>query len=287
MVPDHSSEPPTRLIWLLGHPVAHSLSPRLHNAAFRHQGLDFRYLALDVLPEQLSDVVSQMRSLHVHGANVTIPHKEAVMPLLDCITPEATGIGAVNTIVNDGGQLRGHNTDLAGFGQALRTILPAGAKGLSCLVVGAGGAAKAAVTSLLADGPQHVWVTNRTLERAVAVCASMAEETRELCIPLALDQAQSLVGKVDLYVNATPVGLPDSVKDFPLAVDTLHSGQVLVDVVYGIEPTPLVLAAREKGALAIDGTEMLLQQAARSYHLWTGREAPLEVMRESITGFEG
>lgn len=280
-------ESTTRLIWLLGHPVGHSLSPRLQNAAFRHHGLGLRYLALDIPPQQLPVTVSHMRNLAIRGANVTIPHKETVLALIDSVTPEAAAVGAVNTIVNDEGMLRGHNTDIAGFGLALRTLLPAGAAGLTCLVVGAGGAAKAAVASLLVDCPEKVWVANRTPERAAALCASLEKGTGETCVSLALDQAQSLVGSVDLFVNASAVGLLDSVKDFPLSVDTLHSGQVVIDVVYGTKPTPLVLSARERGALAIDGIEMLVQQAARSYQLWTGLPAPLDVMRESITDLEG
>jgi shikimate dehydrogenase len=226
-----------------------------------------------------------MRAEGVRGANVTVPHKEAVIALIDHTDPQAARVGAVNTIVNDNGALHGHNTDVLGFWTALRALVPTGAHNLSCLVLGAGGAARAVVASLLLDGPREIWVANRTFERAVALCASMAD--RRICGPLSFADAYDLAAAVDLVVNATSLGLLDSVKEFPLAVDTLHSGQVLVDIVYGSVPTPLVLAARARGVLAIDGKEMLIQQAARSYQLWTGREAPLDIMRESITVLEG
>lgn len=281
------SEPLTRFIWLLGHPVAHSLSPRLHNAAFRHQGLHIRYLAVDVPPEELSQAVFRMRHLEILGANVTIPHKETVIPLLDSTDPQAARVGAVNTVVNNNGHLVGHNTDILGFQAALRTLMPTGAHGSSCLVIGAGGAAKAVVASLLLDGPDEIWVANRTLERAVKLCTSIGQGAEGICAPIGLNQVRDVARHVEIVVNATSLGLPVSVKEFPLAVDTLHSGQVLIDVVYGFAPTPLVSAARARGVLAIDGKEMLLQQAARSYELWTGGEAPVKVMRESIAAIEG
>ena len=288
MVPIKSSTgAETRLIWLLGHPVSHSFSPRIHNAAFRYQGLDYRYEAHDVLPERLSAALVEMRRVGVRGANLTLPLKELVPPLLDVVDPQAAAIGAVNTIVNDEGRLYGHNTDVDGFTSALRTILPAGARGLDCLVVGAGGAARAAVAALLSDQPKRVMVANRTSERAVHLCASIPVEVQSPCLALSLEQAAILAGEVDLVVNATSIGLADSVKDFPLDVDSFHSGQVLFDLVYGLVTTSLVQRARMRGALAVDGREMLLQQAARSYELWTGQKAPLEVMRESITSFEG
>jgi shikimate dehydrogenase len=276
----------TRLVWLLGHPVAHSLSPRMHNAAFRHQGLNLAYLAFDVPPGSLAPAISALRVLGVLGANLTLPHKEAVLELLDDIEPLAAKVGAVNTIVNSDGCLRGHNTDVPGFQMALRSVLPHGANGLRCLVLGAGGAARAVVAALAEDRPASVWLANRTRQRAMALRDSAVRWGLTDCGVARADQAPGLAAEADLLVNATSLGLPDAVKEFPFDVDTLHSGQVVIDLVYGARPTALVRAARDRGAVAIDGREMLVHQAAGSYQLWTGQRAPIDAMRESIDSFE-
>lgn len=272
----------TGLVCVLGHPVRHSLSPRIHNAAFRHQGLDLVYLAFDVPEGSLTRAVEGLRALEARGANLTLPHKEAVLPLLDEIEPLAERVGAVNTLVNTEGRLQGHNTDVVGFAAALRSVRAEGARGLRCLVVGAGGAARAVVAALADDGASHVWIGNRTYERA-AVLSTAASAWGEMpCEALRWDEVGEAMGRADLVVNATSLGLREPVKDFALDVDTLHSGQVVVDLVYGPVRTALVDKALARGAQAIDGKEMLLMQAASSYRLWTGREPPVDVMRASI-----
>ncbi|NLV72738.1 MAG: shikimate dehydrogenase [Actinobacteria bacterium] len=277
----------TGLLGVIGHPVGHSLSPRLHNAALRSQGVDLVYLAFDVEPVQLSAAVSGLRALGVRGANVTVPHKEAVVAMLDQLDPMAARVGAVNTIVNDSGRLIGHNTDVHGFAAALRCLLPDGARGLRCVVAGAGGAARAVVAALIADGAARITICNRTLERAVELCRVAQNWGPPGCAAVPQEESRTLLADADLLVNATAVGLSLDVKDFPLPVDTLHSGLVVVDVVYGTEPTALVQAARQRGARAMDGVEMLLMQAGCSYRLWTGLEPPIGVMRESMELEEG
>ena len=157
-----------------------------------------------------------------------------------------------------------------------------GAAGLDCLVLGAGGAARAVVAALLEGGAAAVRVHNRTPERATELCAAAHAWGGADCEVVAVDDLRAAAASAQLIVNATSVGLEGSVKDFPLPVDTVHSGHVVVDLVYGVEPTALVQAARERGATAIDGREMLLMQAARAYELWTGCEAPVNAMRDSI-----
>ena len=272
----------TPVVWLFGHPVGHSLSPLMQNAAFRYRGLPMRYVACDVDPCDLAGAVAELRSPRTRGANVTLPHKEAVLALVDEVEAEASRIGAVNTIVNVDGTLWGHNTDLGGFLAALRTASSEGAMGLECLVLGAGGAARAVVAALLKDGASQVWLANRTRQRAQALCEAAEDWGEAPCVPLGLDEVDTVVKACEIVVNTTSLGLPHSVKDLPIDVDTLHSGQVLLDLVYGTKPTALVKAARAKGLVAVDGREMLVQQAALSFQLWTGIEAPLEVMRGSI-----
>jgi shikimate dehydrogenase len=252
----------TAVAGILGHPVSHSLSPHMHNASLRAQSIDMVYLAFDVLPESLSGAVAGLRALGFRGVNVTIPHKEAIGGLLDDLDSVAARIGSVNTVVNDDGRLVGYNTDKSGFAAALRGLRSEGARGLTCFVAGAGGAARAVVAALMDDGAREIRVYNRSPERA----------------------AFGAAGEAHLIVNATSLGLSPSVKESPVPVDILLSRHIVMDLVYGSGPTTLVREAKARGATAIDGKEMLVMQAAGSYELWTGQQAPIDVMRKSIGG---
>jgi shikimate dehydrogenase len=276
----------TGLVAVLGHPVAQSLSPRMHNAAFHAQNVDMVYLAFDVHPDRLGQAVEGLRTFGMRGANITVPHKEAVVPLLDVVVPAAARVGAVNTIVNDHGVLRGHNTDVAGFLAALRTIRPQGARGLRCLVAGAGGAARAVVAAVVEDHAAEVWIHNRTQERAVSLRESAIAWGESRCEVATLDELKATAKRVDLLVNATSVGLPPTVKESAIPVDIVDSHHLVMDVVYTPHATALVAAARARGAIALDGREMLVMQAADSYRLWTGLEPPLQAMRVSLGGQE-
>jgi shikimate dehydrogenase len=276
----------TGLLGIFGYPVRHTLSPRMHNAALAAQGLDLVYLAFEVAPKALAPAVDSIRALGMRGVNLTMPHKEAVIPLLDTVSPLAARVGAVNTVVNDGGALAGHNTDISGFTAALHTLLPSGAKGEECVVIGAGGAARGVLAALVDGGAARVSVHNRHHERAVDLCALASTWGATECVPIKEQALADTVASAQLLVNATSLGLEGSVKELPLPVDRVHSGHVIVDLVYGVEPTALVQVARRRGAVAIDGKEMLLMQAALAYELWIGAEAPLSVMRDSIERLE-
>lgn len=272
----------TRLICLLGHPVGHSRSPAIHNAAFASQGLDLTYLAFDVDPGDLPAAVAGLRALGVVGANVTVPHKERVLPLLDDVDPQALRTGAVNTIVNRGGLLLGYNTDIEGFVAALETGWGRGPAGARCLVVGAGGAARAVVAGLTSRRAVEIWVYNRTSARARDLCREAAAWSDVPVRPVAESDLARLGPQADLIVNATSVGLDGGVKGMPIPVDILRGGQTVMDITCAGEPTPLLVAASVRGAVGIDGCEMLVQQAARSYEMWTGRAAPVELMRTRV-----
>lgn len=273
----------TRLVALLGHPVDHSLSPQLHNAAFRTQGLDMVYLAFDVEPTALPAAVAGLKALGMVGANVTVPHKEAILPLLDHVDPTARRVGAVNTVVNQDGLLAGYNTDVAGFQETLRLLLPDdGAAGHTCLVVGAGGAARAVLAALVEEEAAAILVCNRTLERAAYLCEIASAWGKTPCRPLPVERMEEGINRADIVINATPVGLSATVKNLALPVDMLSSEHVVVDLVYGHETTLLVQAARAKGARAVDGRTMLVLQAAHSYRLWTGYEPPVEIMWKCV-----
>jgi shikimate dehydrogenase len=240
------------------------------------------YLAFDVRRDRLRQAVEGLRALGMRGANVTLPYKEEVVPLLDVVAPAAARLGAVNTIVNDQGSLIGHNTDVAGFLAALRKVRPQGAQGLRCLVVGAGGAARAVVAALTEDRAAEIWIHNRTQQRAVALCESAQIWGASRCEVADAAHLKVLAAGVDLLVNATSVGLSPAVKDSAVPVDIVDSHHLVLDVVYGPHPTALVATAAARGAIALDGREMLVMQAADSYHLWTGLEPPLQAMRESL-----
>ena len=275
------------VLGVIGHPVSHSLSPRIHNAAFQAQSLGLVYVAFDVPPDRLPAAMAGIRALGIRGVNVTLPHKQAVLPCLDEVSPLADRVGAVNTVVNDEGSLVGHNTDVLGFQKALRSLLPQGAYGRRCLVVGAGGAARAVVAAMVEDGAVQVWVCNRTHERAVQLCAAAAAWGRTACEAVPLDRLREVTMPAEVLVNATSLGLAGAVKELALPVDKVHSGHVVVDLVYSNSVTPLVSEARVRGASTTDGMEMLVMQAAESYSLWTGLRPPVDVMRESVRRGEG
>lgn len=272
----------TRLICLLGHPVRHSSSPAIHNAAFAAQGLDLAYLAFDVNAEDLPTAIAGLRALGVAGANVTIPHKERVLPLLDEVDPAARRTGAVNTIVNREGCLVGYNSDIHGFLAALERGWGKGPTGARCLVVGAGGAARAVIAGLSSEHAAEIWVYNRTTSRARDLCAEAAAWSDVPVRALGESDLLCFGPQADLIVNATSVGLDDGVKGTPVPVDILRGSQTVMDIVCSADPTPLLVAASMRGAVALDGFEMLVQQAARSYEMWTGRAAPVQLMRSRV-----
>lgn len=275
--------PGTGILGIIGHPVGHSLSPCMHNAALRAQGVDMVYLAFDVLPERLAQALGGMRAFGFRGLNVTIPHKEAVLGLLDEVEPTARRVGSVNTVVSEEGRLVGYNTDMTGFSAALRGLRPEGAAGLICFVAGAGGAARAVVAALMLEGAREIRICNRTTERAEALCAEATAWGGSPCLAVSPSDAARVAGGCELLVNATSVGLTSSVKESVIPVDILHSRHTVMDLVYGRKPTDLVREAKARGATAMDGKEMLVMQAAGAYELWTGLRAPVDVMRDSIS----
>jgi shikimate dehydrogenase len=272
----------TGLLGVIGCPVEHSLSPLIHNAALRADGIDMVYLAFKVEPTRLEAALKGVRALGIRGINVTVPHKETILGLLDNLDPLATRVGAVNTVVNEGDRLVGYNTDVTGFLGALETVAPGKTSGGRFLIAGAGGAARAVIAGLCQEGAAEVWIYNRTEGRAESLCEASREWGSTRCNVARLGALPELAAGVDVLVNASSVGLGDTVKLAPFPVDIVSGRHVVIDLVYGLNQTALVSLAQTKGAVAIDGREMLVRQAASSYRLWTGREAPMEVMRVAI-----
>ncbi|MBK5111773.1 MAG: shikimate dehydrogenase [Thermoleophilia bacterium] len=266
------SRPPKRLA-VLGHPVGHSRSPAMQNAALEDLGLGdaFSYEAVDLEPEVFAEFVSGMEADGFVGANVTVPHKRAALVLADLAGPAATAIGAANTLTFESGRIRAENTDAPGLIDALSAD-PAGSR---ALLLGAGGAGRAALWALTEAGA-GVSIWNRTGSRATELAAEIGGSA------IADPQARDF----DLIVNSSAAGLGggDPFSDLPLEPDGFRAGQVVVDLVYGSNPSPLLEAAATAGATTVDGLEILVRQGARSLAIWTGREPSLEVMRAAARG---
>lgn len=253
---------------VLGQPIAHSRSPAMHNAALAALGMagEWSYEAIEVAPDRFEARVKAMPGEGFAGANVTVPHKGAALTVADELSETAREIGAANTLVYGEGEIRADNTDAGGFLGAL----PASPAGKRALVLGAGGAARAVVWALLREGAEvEVW--NRTEIRSRNLCEELGGHPVERPDPAAYE----------LIVNTTAVGLSgeDPFAELPLAADGFGPGQTAVDLVYGARPSPLLAAAAAAGATVVDGIEVLVQQGALSFEIWTGREPPLDAMR--------
>ncbi len=258
---------------VLGHPVAHSRSPAMQTAALRVLGLgdEWSYEAIDVAPDGFEELARALSGRGFVGANVTVPHKGAALALADAISETAREIGAANTLGFDGAEIHADNTDAAG----LLAALPDSPAGRRALVLGAGGAARAVVWALVREGAEvEVW--NRTELRSRNLCEELGGSPVADPDPAAYD----------LVLNSTAVGLrgEDPFVELPLRADALGAGQLVVDMVYGDEPSALLDAARSAGAVTVDGIEILVRQGGLSLEGWTGREAPIDAMRAAARG---
>ena len=264
---------------IIGHPVAHSLSPAMQGAALRARGIDARYEAWDTPPDVLAERVASLREPGSLGANVTIPHKVAVLPLLDEVDPLARAIGAVNTIVNRDGRLAGHNTDAPGFVAALRADAGFGPQGRSFLLLGAGGAARGIAFGLAEAGAARIAIANRTAARASTLAAETARFSPD-CKVEAVAWGGSAAG-YDCIVNCTSIGMEGTgtEAEAPCDVASASPGTLVVDIVYAPAETTALAAAKAAGLRVLGGLPMLVHQGALSFTLWTGAEAPVEVMR--------
>jgi shikimate dehydrogenase len=271
----------TEVAGIIGDPVRHSVSPAIHNAAYRALGLDWVYVAFPVPAGQGASAVDAMRVLGLAGLSVTMPHKAAVVERLDRLDPTAAKLGIANTITRrpaEGGfELVGHSTDGSGFLAALREDDGFDTAGKRCLVLGSGGAARSVTLALSDAGASLVGVVGRRPE-AAASCAELGGSAGAVVEPTP-SELEAFVREADLVVNASPVGMTagDGVP-FELQSSWFHPEQVVVDLIYLPATTPLLAAARSKGALASNGLGMLIHQAARQIEIWTGRVAPLDVM---------
>ena len=262
----------TRVIALIGYPVGQSLSPAMHNSAFERLGLDYCYVALPVRPEDLRDAVRGTKALDFAGANVTVPHKENVIPLLDEVDKEASLIGAVNTVVNKDGRLIGYNTDGRGFMQGLAEegIEPGGR---NILIIGAGGASRA-IGHYLSEKAGRLFLYDIDRKKAGRLASDLGKTKGNVGVKDAPD-----TGGMDIVINATPLGLKET-DPLPFDVSALKPSQTVGDLIY--KETPLLGEAKRKGCKTFSGLGMLLWQGVFAFELWTGVKPPVDVMKKAL-----
>lgn len=276
----------TTLFGIFGHPVSHSRSPDMHNAAFSALGMNCRYDAYDIAPGKIKFAVETMRALPLRGVNITVPHKRTIMSEMDFLSPEAELAGAVNTVKNDDGHLSGYNTDINGALKALEVAAGFEPEGGTALIIGAGGAARGLVSGLCMKNAKRVFIVNRTAGKAENLGREFAGKFPEIEIEssdLRSGKTTELVGSADILINCSSAGMEGNEPlDLPLEKFTGKFG--VYDLVYKPLLTPLVARARELGIKAESGLAMLLYQGAKSFEIWTDGEAPIEVMKKALGG---
>ncbi len=273
----------TRTVGLLGHPVQHSYSPIMQNAAFEYLNLDYIYLPFDVDPENLGTAVKGIKALGFIGVNVTVPYKNDVIKYLDWVSEDADSIGSVNTIHNCNGCLNGYTTDGEGFMKSLIDEWQ-NPSGCNAVIAGAGGSARATAYALLKSGA-NVRIINRTKERAVNLARSLKKLDSKWSLEVVdydYDDMQKAIGMADLLVNCTSAGMYPNVNSSPFPLELLHKEMFVYDQVYNPFETKLLNKAKEVCIGASNGLMMLVYQGAASFKIWTGKEAPAQIMRSEI-----
>ena len=271
----------TKRVVLIGHPVAHSLSGAMQQAAFDLVGIDARYELWDRAPIALADAINEVRGDEFLGANVTIPHKERVVPMIDKLTEEAQATGAVNTLTREGRRLVGHNTDVPGFVAALDKLVGRQKMPRTAVVLGAGGGSRAVVYGLIRAGFQRIVIFNRHLHRAEGLVKFFARSAAHMdlkAMPWHESIIESELARTKVLINATSIGLASDVS--PVPAEVITPDLLVLDLIYN--RTRLLRDAEAAGAQANDGETMLLHQGAAAFALWTGRQAPLEVMSQAL-----
>lgn len=271
----------TKRVVLIGHPVAHSLSGAMQQAAFDSKGLDVRYELWDRSPVALASAIKELKGDDFLGANVTIPHKERVVPLMDRLTEDAATTGAVNTITKEGRRLVGHNTDVAGFKVALDKLVGRQRMPRNAVVLGAGGGARAIVHGLIREGFLRVVVFNRHLHRAEALVRHFSKSAAHMelkAMPWHESIIESELLRTKILINATSIGLNSDVS--PIPGEIVPAELLVLDLIYA--DTRFLRETRRQGCTVADGQTMLLNQGAAAFTLWTGQPAPIEVMTDAL-----
>jgi shikimate dehydrogenase len=269
---------------IIGHPIGHSLSPLMHNTGFAELGIDAHYDAIDVAPENLSDLLKRFRNEGITGFNVTVPHKQTVMPFLDEISDEAKAIGAVNTVHQKNGRLYGYNTDVFGVQKSLEPYRKK-INGNTCLVFGAGGGARSVLFVLTHHcKPKKIYIASRTVEKSESLANDFqTPETKIKILPTDAAQLKAAIDECVLIVNSTPLGMFPNVNVSPLPGNIIfHQRHIVFDLIYRPLQTLLLHQASEANATTIDGLEMLIQQGAAAFKIWTGQDFPCPAVQSIL-----
>ena len=274
------TEKTSHVLGIIGYPIGHSVSPIFQQAALNYVGIAAKYLAWETSPEDLSTRINSLKESWVIGANVTVPHKQSVLPFLDNLSKTAREIGAVNTIVNDNGVLSGHNTDVFGFLKSLQTEGNFHSDGKSALVLGAGGSAKAIVYGLLGEGIKKLVIVNRTLSRAIQLKKELGNPENVFVVS---SESTNMLSEHDLIVNCTTLGMKNGPEEdkSPILRKHISKNSLVYDLVYNPQKTPLIEEAMKIGAPVISGLPMLIYQGAEAFRLWTGINPPTQVMLQA------
>ena len=272
----------TKVLCVIGHPIEHSMSPVMHNAALKELSLDFIYLAIDVTPKDLEKAVIGFKKHDIKGINVTIPHKEKIIQYLDKIEPLAKKIGAVNTIKNVNGKLIGKNTDAIG---AKKALIDAGFEltGKKALILGAGGAARA-ISFALSEKIDELFICNRTEKRAIKLAKALEDSTKITAtgMNMSKEALKSLIDKVNLLINTTPLGMYPDVGISPIPRELLADHLFVYDIIYNPLNTQLLKDASEIGCKTLNGIEMFINQGALAFEWWTDIKPNINTMKEKI-----
>jgi shikimate dehydrogenase len=285
----------TKLLGVIGNPIGHSLSPVIHNAAIEHLGLDYRYLAFPVSPINLETALTGFAAIGLVGCSVTIPHKQAIIPLLAAITPLAQAVGAVNTVWNTPTGWQGTNTDVAGFISPLAAMERDWSQ-TTVAILGNGGAARAVVAGCHQLGCGAIHVFGRDATKLVEFKSSwqdvyLAVDEQNQPIPVNIqthlwDELSGLIGQANLLlVNSTPIGMHPDVENTPVSIEMMGEigrNSIAYDLIYTPRPTKFLQLAKEVGMMTIDGTEMLVQQGAVAFELWLQQAPPVDIMRQIL-----
>ena len=271
------------LVGVFGYPVSENPTGVMQEAGFQVLHLDWRYLTIEVYPQDLGAAMQGLRAFHMKGINLTIPHKVEVLKYLDEVRPEAALMGAVNTVVRVGNKLIGENTDGKGFMHALTQDAKVDPAGKNVLVLGAGGAARSITVELALAGAQHINIVNRSAERGQVLTELLNSKTPVKASFIQWQGTHSISKDTDILVNATSIGLLPNASERPdINYDLIHPGMVICDVIPA-PMTPFLQAAQDRGAQIVDGLGMLVYQGAIGFKLWTGLEAPVEAMHEALS----
>ena len=275
----------TDIYGIFGHPVKHSLSPDMHNSAFNALGLNSVYVAFDIDPEDIEEATRAIRVMGIKGINITIPHKQTIIPFLDEVSPDAQLTGAVNTVKNENGKLSGYNTDVGGFLRAVREDLDFNPEGNTLFLVGAGGAARAVLSAFCMNGGKVVYIADIIQDKSIELATQFKANFQNITIETVELDNQNLIeqkfDEADLLVNASPAGM-DGVGSLDIPITSLNKNAVVYDLVYKPPDTNLLKQARELGHKASGGLTMLLYQGAESFEIWTGESAPVEIMKKAL-----